>query len=201
MNGREKSDSAEVAVKPANKAGMPAAERMERRAGTEGNAILQSTFRTQRRGDASQAQDRIRAVARRNKKEKFTALLHHVTVEALADAFFAIAKNAAAGIDGVTWRDYEADLGRKLDVLHERVRSGAYRATPSRRVYIPKSDGGLRPLAVAALKDKIVQRAVVDVLNALLTTRISSASATASGRGEARTTRSTPSRRRSSAPR
>ena len=122
-------------------------------------------------------------------------------MEALEDAFFAIANNAAAGIDGVTRRDYEADLGRKLDVLHERVQSGAYRATPSRRVYIPKSDGGLRPLAVAALKDKIVQRAVVDVLNALLTRRISSASATASGRGEARTTRSTPSRRRSSAPR
>ena len=167
MNGREKSDSAEVAVKPANKTGMPAAEQVEPRAGTEGNAIPQSTSRTQGRADASQARDRIRVAARRNKKEKFTALLHHVTPEALRDAFYAIAKNAAAGIDGITWRDYEADLERKLADLHDRVQSGAYRATPSRRIYIPKPDGGQRPLAVAALEDKIVQRAVVDVLNAI----------------------------------
>src|SRR5580692_2738185 len=167
MNGREKSDSAEVAVKPASKTGMPAAEQVERRAGTEGNAIPQSTSRTQGRADASQARDRIRVAARRNKKEKFTALLHHVTPEALRDAFYAIAKNAAAGIDGITWRDYEADLERKLADLHDRVQSGAYRATPSRRVYIPKPDGGQRPLAVAALEDKIVQRAVADVLNAI----------------------------------
>src|SRR5271154_363284 len=145
MNGREKSDSAEVAVKPANKTGMPAAEQVERRAGTEGNAIRQSTSRTQGRADASQARDRIRVAARRNKKEKFTALLHHVTPEALRDAFYAIAKNAAAGIDGITWRDYEADLERKLADLHDRVQSGAYRATPSRRGYIPKPDG--RPTA------------------------------------------------------
>src|ERR1700722_20812584 len=83
---------------------MPAAEPVERRAGTEGNAIPQSTSRTQGRADASQARDRIRVAARRNKKEKFTALLHHVTPEALRDAFYAIAKNAAAGIDGITWR-------------------------------------------------------------------------------------------------
>ena len=167
MNGREKSDSAEVAVKPANKAGAPAAEQVEPRAGTEGNAIPQSTFRTQGRADASQARERIREAARRNKKEKFTALLHHVTPEALQNAFYATAKNAAAGIDGMTWRDYEVDLERKLSDLHARVQSGAYRATPSRRVYIPKPDGGQRPLAVAALEDKIVQRAVVDVLNAI----------------------------------
>jgi RNA-directed DNA polymerase len=167
MNGREKSDSAEVAVKPANKTGMPAAEQVEPRAGAEGKAIPQSTSRTQGRADASQARDRIRVAARRNKKEKFTALLHHVTPEALRDAFDAIAKNAAAGIDGITWRDYQADLERKLADLHDRVQSGAYRATPSRRVYIPKPDGGQRPLAVAALEDKIVQRAVADVLNAI----------------------------------
>src|SRR5580700_9791947 len=167
MNGREKSDSAEVAVKPANKTGMPAAEPVERRAGTERNAIPQSTSRTQGRADASQARDRIRVAARRNKKEKFTALLHHVTPEALRDAFYAIAKNAAAGIDGITWRDYEADLERKLADLHDRVQSGAYRATPSRRVYIPKPDGGQRPLAVAALEDKIVQRATTALLNAI----------------------------------
>jgi group II intron reverse transcriptase/maturase len=140
---------------------------MEPRAGTEGKAFPQSTFRTQGRVDASQARERIRQAARRNKKERFTALLHHVTREALEDAFHAIAKNAAAGIDGVTWRDYEADLERKLADLHARVLSGAYRATPSRRVYISKPDGGRRPLAVAALEDKIVQRAVADVLNAI----------------------------------
>jgi len=167
MNGREKSDSAEVAVKPANKTGMPAAEQVERRAGTEGNAIPQSTSRTQGRADASQARDRIRVAARRNKKERFTALLHHVTPEALRDAFYAIAKNAAAGIDGITWRDYEADLERKLADLHDRVQSGAYRATPSRRVYIPKPDGRQRPIAVAALEDKIVQRATAAVLSAI----------------------------------
>ena len=167
MNGREKSDSAEVAVKPANKTGMPAAEQVEPRAGTEGNAIPQSTSRTQGRADASQARDRIRVAARRNKKEKFTALLHHVTPEALRDAFYAIAKNAAAGIDGITWRDYEADLERKLADLHDQVQSGAYRATPSRRVYIPKPDGRQRPLAVAALEDKIVQRAVATLLSAI----------------------------------
>ncbi len=140
---------------------------MEPRAGTEGKAIPQSAFRTQGRVDASQARERIRQAARSNKKERFTALLHHVTREALEDAFHATAKNAAAGIDGVMWRDYEADLERKLADLHERVLSGAYRATPSRRVYIPKPDGGRRPLAVAALEDKIVQRAVADVLNAI----------------------------------
>src|SRR6202035_310081 len=156
MNGREKSDSTEVAVKPANKTGMPAAEQVERRAGTEGNAIPQSTSRTQGRADASQARDRIRVAARRNKKEKFTALLHPVTPEARRDAFYAIAKNAAAGIDGITWRDYEADLERKLADLHDRVQSGAYRATTSRRVYIPKPDGGPRPAAVGARGDKMV---------------------------------------------
>jgi retron-type reverse transcriptase len=88
-------------------------------------------------------------------------------MEALEDAFYAIAKNAAAGIDGVTWRDYEADRERKLADLHARVLSGRHRATPSRRVYIPKPEGGRRPLAVAALEDKIVQRAVAEALNAI----------------------------------
>lgn len=154
-------------MKSTNETERSGSEPMEPRAGTEGNAIPQSAFRTQGRADASQARERIRQAARRNKKERFTALLHHVTAEALEDAFYAIAKNAAAGIDGVTWRDWEADLGRKLEGLHERVRSGAYRATPSRRVFIPKPDGSRRPLAVAALEDKIVQRAVVEVLNAI----------------------------------
>jgi RNA-directed DNA polymerase len=167
MNEREKSDLAIVAGKSTNEAERSGSEPMEPRAGTEGNANPQSAFRTQGRVDASQARERIRQAAKGNKKERFTALLHHVTTEALEDAFLAIARNAAAGIDGVTWRDYEADRERKLADLHARVLSGAYRATPSRRVYIPKPDGARRPLAVAALEDKIVQRAVVDVLNAI----------------------------------
>jgi RNA-directed DNA polymerase len=167
MNEREKSDPAIVAGKSANEAERSGSEPMEPRVGTEGKAISQSAFRTQGRADASQARERIRQAARRNEKERFTALLHHVTTQALEDAFRAIAKNAAAGVDGVTWRDYEADLGRKLEDLRTRVQSGAYRAIPSRRVYIPKPDGGQRPLAVAALEDKIIQRAVADVLNAI----------------------------------
>ena len=167
MNEREKSDPAIVAAKSTNEAERSGSEPMEPRAGTKGNAVQQSTFRTQGRADASQALERIRRAARRNKKEKFTALLHHLTVERLEEAFRATAKDAAAGIDGVTWEEYEAGLDRNLARLHARVHSGSYRATPSRRVYIPKPDGGRRPLAVAALEDKIVQRAVVGVLNAI----------------------------------
>jgi RNA-directed DNA polymerase len=140
---------------------------VEPRAGAEGNAVQQSTFLTQGRADASQALERIPHAARRNEKEKFTALLHHLTVERLEEAFRATAKDAAAGVDGVTWEKYVADLDRSLARLHARVHSGWYRATPSRRVYIPKPDGGRRPMAVAALEDKIVQRAVVGVLNAI----------------------------------
>jgi hypothetical protein len=135
MNGREKSDSAEVAVKPANKTGMPAAEQVEPRAGTEGNAIPQSTSRTQGRADASQARDHIRVAARRNKKERFTALLHHVAPEALRDAFYAIAKNTAAGIDGITWRDTkQTSLGvarpRPAPRLRRRLPRGTRPASP-----------------------------------------------------------------------
>jgi RNA-directed DNA polymerase len=167
MNGQEKSDLAIVAGKPTNEAERSGPEPVEPRAGTEGNAIQQSTRRAQDRTSVSQALERIRQAARRNKKEKFTALLHHISVELLEAAFFELRKDAAPGIDGVTWRNYEADLDRNLADLHARVQRGAYRATPSRRVYIPKPDGGKRPLAVAALEDKIVQRATVAVLNAI----------------------------------
>jgi group II intron reverse transcriptase/maturase len=111
--------------------------------------------------------ERIRQRARERKKEKFTALLHHISVEHLAVAFFELKENAAAGVDGLTWRDYEQDLERNLEHLHARVHRGAYRPLPSRRVYIPKPDGRQRPLAVAALEDKIVQRATAAVLNAI----------------------------------
>src|SRR5271165_4150359 len=167
MNRQEKSDPATVAGKPTNEAERSGSEPVEPRAGTEGNANQQSTDRAQHRDAVSQALERIRQAARRNKKEKFTALLHHISVELLETAFLEQRKDAAPGIDGITWRDYEADLERKLADLHDRVQSGAYRARPSRRVYIPKPDGGQRPLAVAALEDKIVQRAMADVLNAI----------------------------------
>jgi RNA-directed DNA polymerase len=167
MHGRGKSDSAIVAVKPTNKAERSAAEPVEPRAGTKGNASQQSTGRTQRRETVSQVLERIRQAARQRKKERFTALLHHVNVDLLRQAFFEIKKDAAPGVDGLTRQDYEAELERKLEDLHARVQRGAYRALPSRRVYIPKPDGRQRPLAVAALEDKIVQRATAAVLNAI----------------------------------
>ena len=167
MNGLEKSDSVEVAVKPANKAGKPAAEWVEPRTGTKGNTGQPRTRRTQSRGSVSQGLDRVRQAARQRKKEKFTALLHHVTVDLLQDSFMALKRHAAPGVDGLTWQDYEADLEGNLLDLHARVHSGAYRALPVRRRFIPKQDGKQRPLGIAALEDKIVQRAIVTTLNAI----------------------------------
>src|SRR5216684_5753495 len=167
MYDHEKSDPAIVAVKPTNKAGQPAAELAEPRAGAEGNVSQQSTGRAQYRGTVSQALERIRQAARQRKKEKFTALFHHVSIDHLAEAFSELKENAAAGVDGLTCRDYEQHLERNLEDLHARVHRGAYRALPSRRVYIPKPDGRQRPIAVAALEDKIVQRATAAVLSAI----------------------------------
>src|SRR3984885_7592755 len=160
MYGRGKSDSAIVAEKLVNKAGRLAAESGERRAEAKG-------CRAQNRESVSQALGRIRQAARQRKKERFTSLLHHINVDLLRLAFFELKRNAAPGVDGLTWQDYEADLELRLVDLHARVQRGAYRALPSRRRYIPKADGRQRPLAVAALEDKIVQRAVVAVLNVI----------------------------------
>jgi RNA-directed DNA polymerase len=177
MHGHEKSDPLIVAMKPANKAEGPpvartagekhAAEPVEPRAGTEGNADQQSTCRTQSRDGVSQALERIRKVARERKKEKFTALFHHINTDLLEQAFDELKVDAAPGVDRVTWEDYEVNLEDNLEDLHDRVQRGAYRALPSRRVYIPKPDGRQRPIAVAALEDKIVQRAVATLLNAI----------------------------------
>ena len=167
MHGREKSDSAIVAVKPTNKAVPTAAEPVQPRAGAKGNARRQSTHRTQGRERVAQALERVRQAARQRKKGKLTALLHHISIDCLRMAFFALKRDAASGVDGLTWPTYEADLDRNLTDLHERVHRGAYRALPSRRTYIPKADGKQRPLAVAALEDKIVQRATAAVLNAI----------------------------------
>jgi len=167
MDGHEKSDPAIVAVKPTNKAERSAAELVERRAGTKGNAGQRSTCRTQRRAGVPQELERIRKVARERKKEKFTALFHHISVDLLRDVFSELKEDAAPGVDQLVWKDYAADLQRNVGDLHDRVQRGAYRALPCRRVYIPKPDGRQRPLAVAALEDKIVQRAVVALLNAI----------------------------------
>ena len=164
MNGMEKSDSVIVAVKSANKGASAPAEPMEPRAEPEGNPGGQSTRRTQDRESVSQAADRIRQFVQRERKVRLTTLLHHVTVDALRWAFFELKKNAAAGADGMTWRMYEKGLEGRLADLHDRVHSGAYRATPSRRVNIPKPDGGTRPLGVAAIEDKIVQKVVAEII-------------------------------------
>lgn len=168
MHGPEKSDSAIRAKKLANKVASATAERVEQRAGTKGNAEQSRTQRTQRRASVSQGLDRVRHAARQRQKEKFTALLHHVTVGLLRDAFLALKRRAAPGVDGVTWQDYEADLEDNLQDLHARVHRGTYRAQPVRRRFIPKpGTDKQRPLGIAALEDKIVQRAVVVVLNAI----------------------------------
>src|SRR3954453_18134434 len=169
MNEPEKSDSVVVAVvvavKLANKTEQSVAEPVEPRTGTKGNANQQSTRRAQDRESVSQALERVRLAARRGEKGKFTSLLHHVDHEMLRTSFYALKRDAAPGVDGMTWDTYEQGLARRIADLHARVQSGAYRAQPSRRSYIPKEDGTKRPLAVTALEDKIVQRAVAAVLS------------------------------------
>ena len=160
MHGREKSDSAIVAMKPANNAGQPAAEWVERRAGTEGNRVEPRTRRTPSRESVPQGLDRVRQAAKARKKERFTALLHHVSVDLLKDAYSWLKRNAAPGVDGVTWQGYEQNLEANIVDLHARMHRGAYRARPSRRKYIAKPDGRQRPLGIAALEDKIAQRAL-----------------------------------------
>ncbi len=167
MNESEKSDGLVVPTKSPNEAGSPAEEAMEGRSPAKGNTGGQNVPRTQRRTSTPSALDRVREAARKDRKKQFTALLHHVTIDRLRDAFFALARKAAAGVDGVTWNEYGQDLEVRLADLHARVHRGAYGAKPSRRVYIPKPDGRQRPLGIAALEDKVVQRAVVEVLNAI----------------------------------
>jgi RNA-directed DNA polymerase len=160
MHGREKSDPSVVATKPSNKAcvsckasaaeGGSAAEMVEPRVGTEGNADQRSTLRTQGRDSVTQGLARIRQAAKEGKETRFTALLHHVSIDQLREAFYALKRDAAPGVDGLTWRTYEADLERHLADLHERVhKGGPYHPLPSRRRYIPKADGRQRPLAIA----------------------------------------------------
>lgn len=167
MDGWEKSDPCVVAMKRANKGGQPPAESAERREGTKGNVSELNMHRTQSRVRVSQRLERVRQRARQDKKGRFTALMHHVTLELLEAAFGWLQRNAAAGVDGLTWHAYGQDRQARLNDLHRRLHCGAYRAMPSRRQYIPKPDGRQRPLGIAALEDKIVQRALVEVLNAV----------------------------------
>jgi len=138
---------------------------VEGRSLTEENITEPNTQPTQSGERMSQGLTGVRERARRNKQEQFTALLHHVTVDLLLESFYGLKRKAAPGVDGVTWKEYETGLEERLIDLHGRVHRGAYRALPSKRTYIPKANGKLRPLGIAALEDKIVQSAVVDVLN------------------------------------
>jgi len=169
MHGLRESDRPMVPTKSPNNAEQPAAaEGMEGRGLVKGNTGGQNAPRTQsRKHDAPSALDRVRQRARKDAKAKFTTLLHHVTVDRLRAAYFELKKRAAAGVDGVTWEQYGEQLEENIQRLHAQVHCGAYRAKPSRRVYIPKADGRQRPLGIASLEDKLVQRGVVEVLNAI----------------------------------
>jgi RNA-directed DNA polymerase len=166
-NEPEKSDPSTVAARPANNSGRSETESAEPREGAKGNTIEPHMHRTLRRVSVSPGLDRVRERARQRKKERFTALLHHVTVDLLRMAYLKLKRDAAPGVDGTTWHEYGQDLEAKLVDLHGRVHRGAYRALPSRRKFIQKEDGRQRPLGIASLEDKVVQRAVVEVLNAI----------------------------------
>lgn len=165
-NGPEKSDLFIVAGKPTNVGAGAQAESVERREGAKGNTGKIGMCRTPSRTSMFPGLERVQERAKREKKERFTALLHHVSVDLLRASFSWLKRDAAPGVDGLTWQQYEQNLEESLADLHARVHRGAYRALPSRRKFIPKG-AGLRPLGVAALEDKIVQRAVVEVLNAI----------------------------------
>jgi hypothetical protein len=167
----EKSDTPIVPGKPPNKGnhltntGRDSAEAVEGRGVAKGNAGEATTCRTRSREQVSKGLEGIREAARRERRTKFTALLHHITPSLLVESYYDLKQNAAAGVDGVTWWDYEDVLYTRVHELHREIHTGAYRAQPSRRVYIEKADGKLRPLGIAALEDKIVQQAVVKVLS------------------------------------
>jgi len=165
MDAGGESDQWVVPTKRSNKGEQSLAESVEGSHWTKGNIEEPRTLRTQGREGVSQGFGGVREAARRDKKQKFTALLHHVTVDLLRASYHSLKKQAAPGVDGVTWKQYGEGVEERLQDLHDRIHRGAYRAQPSRRTYIPKADGRQRPLGIAALEDKIVQQAVVTVLN------------------------------------
>ena len=170
MHRPGKSDPFIVPLKWLNRPGRPSAEAVEGRGGAKGTVGQQSTGRTQSRETVSQALACVRDVAKWNRRERFTSLMHHMTPDLLAWAFQQLKPKAAPGVDGVTWEEYAGTLDANIGDLHDRVMRGTYREKPSRRQYIPKPDGRQRPLGIAALEDKIVQRAMVEVLNAIYET-------------------------------
>src|ERR1700693_6191495 len=165
VNVQEQSDCVVVPMNQPNKEGPPSAEVGEGRTQTEENIVPSHMHPTQSGKRMSQGLNGVRQAAIERKQERFTALLHHLSVDLLRDSFFALKRQAAPGVDGVTWQEYETGLEDRLVDLHSRVHRGAYRAKPSRRVYIPKPDGRQRPLGIATLEDKIVQQAAVTILN------------------------------------
>jgi RNA-directed DNA polymerase len=166
----QESDLGVVPMKGSNKGGQPTAESLEGRPETKENVRQPNTRPTQGGERVSQGLEGVRRAAQERRQEKFTALLHHLTIDLLRESFYSIKRSAAAGVDRVTWKEYAQGLEDRLRDLHDRVHRGAYRAQPSRRVYIPKSDGRQRPLGVAALEDKIVQQAVTRILNQIYET-------------------------------
>ena len=187
MNGPGQSDRFVVPANPPNKAA--AAEAGEERERTKGNTDSKTRPGHSAGPGVSSALDRVRQVAQKDKEARFTALLHHVTLERLVMAYWDLSPKAAPGVDGVTWESYGQDLVANLRGLHERVQQGRYRASPSRRAYIPKGDGRQRPLGIATLEDKIVQRAVVRGAQRRLRGGLPGVSPTGSGQGAGRMTR------------
>jgi RNA-directed DNA polymerase len=161
----EKSHCAVVPVNQPNNDGQPSTEAGEERAQMKENIVQPRMHPTQSGGRMSQGLDGVRKAAKERRQERFTSLLHHLNVDLLRDSFYALQRNASPGVDGVRWQEYETGLEDQLIDLHARIHRGAYRAQPSRRVYIPKADGRQRPLGIAAVEDKLVQQAVVTILN------------------------------------
>jgi RNA-directed DNA polymerase len=161
----EESHSGRVPMNHSNKEGTSPAESGEERPLIKENAGQPNTYPTQSGKGVSQGLTGVRKAAKENKQMKFTALLHHLTVDLLRKSFYSLKRKAAPGVDGVPWQEFEDGLEDRLTDLHGRIHRGAYRATPSRRVYIEKEDGRQRPLAVPATEDKLVQQAVVTILN------------------------------------
>jgi len=164
-NGSRKSDNNIVPEKPANKEGKTSAEQVEGRALTKGNIVVPAAVRTQGRGVASNGLQGVRGKAQQDKDVRFNNLLHLITPDLLTMSFYSLKKNAAAGVDKVSWHQYKEGLAERIEDLHNRVHAGSYRAQPVRRSYINKADGRKRPLGVTALEDKIVQQAAATILN------------------------------------
>src|ERR1700688_1074132 len=161
----EESDRTILSMNQTNKEERSSAETGEKRVRAKENIVQPNTNPTQSGERVSQGLSGVRVAAKKRRQERFTALLHHVSADLLLDSYYALKRQAAPGVDGVTWQEYETGLASRVSDLHNRVHRGAYRAQPSRRVYIPKADGRKRPLGIAALEDKIVQQAVVTILN------------------------------------